>query len=75
MTEMMSGVENPEDAKAKAALKGLDEQLVGRTRAGGLKLRSRIEYPTGHEPVNDIAGNLGPSANTPKPPRPAPAVP
>lgn len=42
MTEMMSGVENAEDAKPETALEGLDEQLidqlVSRARAGGLKL-------------------------------------
>src|SRR5215813_10953489 len=42
MTEMMSGVENPDDAIAADAADGLDEQLVGqlvdRARAGGLQL-------------------------------------
>ena len=42
MTEMMSGVENPDDAMPAGAADGLDEQLVGqlvdRARAGGLQL-------------------------------------
>jgi transposase-like protein len=42
MTEMMSGVENPDDVMAAEAADGLDEQLVGqlvdRARAGGLQL-------------------------------------
>jgi putative transposase len=42
MTEMMSGVENAEEPRARAGLDGLDEQLVeqlvGQARAGGLQL-------------------------------------
>src|SRR5215471_5285469 len=42
MTEMMSGVENPDDPIAADQADGLDEQLVGqlveRARAGGLQL-------------------------------------
>ena len=42
MTEMMSGVENPDEEMAADAADGLDEQLVGqlmeRARAGGLQL-------------------------------------
>jgi len=42
MTEMMSGVENPDEAIAADSADGLDEQLVGqlveRARAGGLQL-------------------------------------
>jgi putative transposase len=42
MNEMMSGVEHAEDSKPEPGLHGLDEQLieqlVGRARAGGLKL-------------------------------------
>jgi len=42
MTDMMSGVENAEDAKSGAGLDGLDdqlvEQLVTRAKVGGLKL-------------------------------------
>jgi putative transposase len=42
MTEMMSGVENPDDVMPAGEADGLDEQLVGqlvdRARAGGLQL-------------------------------------
>jgi hypothetical protein len=42
MTEMMSGVENPDDEMPAGLADGLDEQLVGqlvdRARAGGLQL-------------------------------------
>src|SRR5262252_9679640 len=42
MTEMMSGVENADDAIAAGGADGLDEQLVGqlveRARSGGLQL-------------------------------------
>jgi hypothetical protein len=42
MTEMMSGVDKPDDAVAADAADGVDEQLIsrlaGRARAGGLQL-------------------------------------